>query len=280
MSHLAELAVLIVAALSGTLGAMVGLGGGVFMVPIFSAFLGVPIKTAIAASALAVIVNSLGGASVYLKHRMVNIRLALVLLIATTLGAIAGAVLVSIAPVDVLRLVFALALYGMIALLSSRRASSDPITSGADRQSLSGAFYDPAAGTVVRYIPQRVALGTAASTFAGFLSGLLGVGGGFMQVPLMNTLMRVPVKAAAATSAYMIGVTVVGSVLLYYANDLLVPQVAVPAVIGVLLGSQIGSRLGRHVRGLWLRRILILILLYLATTLLLQALGVKVPGAR
>ncbi|MCS7050727.1 MAG: sulfite exporter TauE/SafE family protein, partial [Thermomicrobium sp.] len=112
------------------------------------------------------------------------------------------------------------------------------------------------------------------------LSGLLGVGGGFVQVPLMNVLMRIPVKAAAATSAYMIGVTVVGSVLLYYANDLLVPQVAVPAALGVFLGSQAGSRLGRRIHGRWLQRVLTLILLYLATTLLLQALGIPVPAAR
>lgn len=96
----------------------------------------------------------------------------------------------------------------------------------------------------------------------------------------MNVLMRVPVKAAAATSAYMLGVTVVGSVLLYYANDLLVPQVAVPAALGVFLGSQVGSRLGRRVHGRWLKRVLMAILLYLATTLLLQALGVPVPGTR
>ncbi|MBO9386390.1 MAG: sulfite exporter TauE/SafE family protein [Thermomicrobium sp.] len=280
MSYLAELAVLIVAALSGTLGAMVGLGGGVFMVPLFSAFLGIPIKTGIAASGLAVIVNSLGGASVYLKHGMVNIRLALVLLIATALGAIVGALLVAAAPVDLLRLVFALALYGMILILSSSRTTSVPITSGSDRSVLAGSFYDPAAGTVVCYIPQRVAVGTTLSTLAGFFSGLLGVGGGFMQVPLMNTLMRIPVKAAVATSSYMIGVTVVGSALLYYANDLLVPQVVIPAVIGVFLGSQVGSRLGRRVRGLWLRRLLIVILFYLATILVLQALGIPVPGTR
>lgn len=280
MSHWTELAILLVAALSGTLGAMVGLGGGVFMVPIFSAFLGVPIKFAIAASALAVIVNSLGGASVYLQHRMVNLRLALVMLVATALGAIFGALLVASAPVNALRLVFSLALYAMIVLLSLQRATAQPVTTGPDRFQLAANFFDPAVGGVVSYIPQRVLLGTASSTIAGLLSGLLGVGGGFVQVPLMNVLMRVPVKAAAATSAYMLGVTVVGSVLLYYANDLLVPQVAVPAALGVFLGSQVGSRLGRRVHGRWLKRVLMVILLYLATTLLLQALGVPVPGTR
>ncbi len=280
MSHWIELAIFLIAALSGTLGAMVGLGGGVFMVPIFSAFLGIPIKFAIAASALAVIVNSLGGASVYLQHRMVNLRLALVLLIATALGAIFGALLVTSAPVNALRLVFSLALYAMVLLLSLQRATAHPVTTGPDRFQLAGSFFDPAVGGLVSYVPQHVVLGTASSTVAGLLSGLLGVGGGFIQVPLMNVLMRIPVKAAAATSVYMIGVTLVGSVLLYYANELFVPQVAVPAALGVFLGSQVGSRLGRQIHGRWLKRVLMVILLYLATTLLLQALGIPVPGTR
>ncbi len=275
-----EIGILVFAAFAGALGAMVGLGGGVFMVPIFSAFLGVPIKTAIAASGLAVIVGSMGSATVYLQHRMVNLRLALVLLIATTLGAIGGALLVATAPTTILRAAFALALYAMIVLMSLRRASAQPVTTGPDRLGLRSSFYDPAVGGTVQYVPQLVGIGALSSTVAGFMSGLLGIGGGVIQVPLMNVLMRVPVKAAAATSAYMIGVTVVGSVLLYYANDLLVPQVAVPAALGVFFGAQIGSRIGRHVHGSWLRRILVLILLYLATTLLLQALGVPVPGAR
>jgi uncharacterized membrane protein YfcA len=280
MEVLVEIEVFLVAALAGTLGAMVGLGGGVFMVPIFSAFLGIPIKTAIAASGVAVIVGSLGSASVYLHHRMVNIRLALVLLIATALGAIGGALLVAAAPVTLLRGIFAIVLYAMIVLMSLRRASAHPVTNGPDRFGLRSSFYDPAVGGTIRYIPQSVGIGALCSSVAGFLSGLLGIGGGVIQVPLMNVLMRIPVKAAAATSAYMIGVTVVGSVLLYYASDLLVPQVAIPAALGVFFGAQIGSHLGRHVRGSWLRRILMLILLYLATTLLLQALGIPVPGAR
>jgi uncharacterized membrane protein YfcA len=280
MSHWSELAILIVSALSGMLGAMVGLGGGVFMVPIFSAFLNVPIKTAIAASALAVIVNSLTGSIVYLRHQMVNLRVALLLLIPTALGAIAGAFLVAVAPANALRLVFAVVLYGMITLLSSKQATRDPIVQGPDRLSLRGAFFDPALGAPVRYIPQHVALGSAFSAVTGLVAGLLGVGGGFMKVPLMNTLMRIPVKAVVATSAYSNGVTVTGSALLFYANDLLVPQVVIPAVFGVFIGSELGARLGRRVRGLWLRRLLIVILLYLATTLLLQALGIPVPGTR
>lgn len=275
-----ELAILGIAAGAGVLGGMVGLGGAVFMVPIFSTLLGIPIKAAIAASALAVIVNSVGSAAVYLHYRMVNLRLGLLLLTAAAAGAIAGALLVTRAPTNLLRVVFAFTLLGMVILLNLHRAGAKFIRTDTDRWGFASTFLDPAEGREVKYVPQHIALGTVVSIGAGVLSGLLGVGGGFMQVPMMNILMRVPVKAAAATSSFMTGATVVGSVLLYYANGLMSPQVAIPAALGIFLGSQVGPRIGRRVRGYWIRRVLSLILLYLAASLLLQALGISLLGTR
>lgn len=275
-----ELAILGIAAGAGVLGGMVGLGGAVFMVPIFSTLLGIPIKAAIAASALAVIVNSVGSAAVYLEDRMVNLRLGLLLLTAAAAGAIAGALLVTGAPTNLLRVVFAFTLLGMVILLNLHRAGAKFIRTDTDRWGFASTFLDPAEGREVKYVPQHIALGTVVSIGAGVLSGLLGVGGGFMQVPMMNILMRVPVKAAAATSSFMTGATVVGSVLLYYANGLMSPQVAIPAALGIFLGSQVGPRIGRRVRGYWIRRVLSLILLYLAASLLLQALGISLLGTR
>lgn len=275
-----ELAILGIAAGAGVLGGMVGLGGAVFMVPIFSTLLGIPIKAAIAASALAVIVNSVGSAAVYLDYRMVNLRLGLLLLTAAAAGAIAGALLVTRAPTNLLRVVFAFTLLGMVILLNLHRAGAKFIRTDTDRWGFASTFLDPAEGREVKYVPQHIALGTVVSIGAGVLSGLLGVGGGFMQVPMMNILMRVPVKAAAATSSFITGATVVGSVLLYYANGLMSPQVAIPAVLGIFLGSQVGPRIGRRVRGYWIRRVLSLILLYLAASLLLQALGISLLGTR
>lgn len=280
MSAGIELAILLVALGAGVLGSMVGLGGGVFMVPIFSAFLGVPLKTAIAASAISVVVNSLGGAGVYLRHRMVNIRLALLLLVSTTLGAIVGGLLVLNAPVNALRIVFAATLYGMVAMMLRERSQAEGTVTSHDPLGLKASFYDPARGETVTYVPVRVVPGMGFSTVAGILSGLLGIGGGAVQVPLMNAVMRVPVKAAAATSVFMVGITVVASAMLYYSAGLISPEVAAPAILGVFLGSQTGSRLARRVRSRVLSRILIVILAYLATTILLQAFGIHLPGAR
>lgn len=280
MSTGTELVILLVAVGAGVLGSMVGLGGGVFMVPIFSAFLGVPLKTAIAASAISVVVNSLGGAAIYLRHRMVNLRLSLLLLISTTLGAIAGGLLVLGAPVEVLRIIFAVTLYTMVALMVRQGAAAEGAEGPEDSMGLRASYFDPARGVTVVYTPARVIPGMGFSTVAGLLSGLLGIGGGAVQVPLMNTVMRVPIKAAAATSVFMVGITVVASALLYYSAGLVNPKVAAPAILGVFLGSQIGSRVARRLRSKVLSRILIVILLYLATTLLLQSFGIRIPGAR
>jgi len=112
------------------------------------------------------------------------------------------------------------------------------------------------------------------------ISGMLGIGGGAVQVPAMNAIMQVPVKAATATSTFMVGPTVVASALIYYLNDLIDPAVAIPAVLGMMLGAQSGARLARRTRGALLVRILMIILFYLASTVFLQALGINVPGAR
>lgn len=275
-----ELAILLAALGAGILGSMVGLGGGVFMVPIFSAFLGVPLKTAIAASAVSVVVNSLGGAAVYLRHGLVNLRLGILLEISTTLGALVGGLLVLSAPVNALRVVFAITLYVMVTMMLRQRTLGESAELSDDPLGLRASYYDPARGEDVTYVPMRVLPGMGLSTIAGMVSGLLGIGGGVVKVPLMNAIMRVPVKAAAATSVFMVGITVSASALLYYAADLINPEVTAPAILGVFLGSQTGSRLARRVRGRVLSRILIVILLYLATTILLQAFGIRLPGAR
>jgi uncharacterized membrane protein YfcA len=277
---LTEVGVVLVAAVAGILGSMLGLGGGVFIVPILSLFFGVPLKTAIAASAISVVVNSIGGASVYLKHRLTNVHLALVMEVTTTIGAIVGGLVVVLISTNVLRFVFGTLLLAMAAVMVLRGKESDPVTEGSDRLQIKQSYHDPAIGGDVTYIPQHVAVGMAASSVAGVISGLLGIGGGAVKVPIMNTIMRVPVKAAAATSIWMVGMTVSTSSFIYYTQDLIDLSVTVPALFGILIGSQVGSRYARRARSKTMVRILIVILAYLAINLLLQAFGIELPGAR
>ena len=273
MEDVNALGIFLMSMAAGGLGSMCGLGGGIFLVPLFSVLLGVPLKAAIAASAVCVVVNSLTGANIYLRQKMVNVRLALALQITTAIGALIGGLLVVFAPERLLQFVFALVLYIMIFFMLRPTPILKADADGADPFLFRGAYFDPSLSEVVTYLPRRVRLGMGMSGLAGFISGMLGVGGGPIKVPLMNGVMRLPVKAAVATSTYMVGMTASVSALIYYSSGLVDTRVAVPAVLGILLGAQGGSRLGSHAPAEFIRRVLIVILVALATVMLVEAIG-------
>lgn len=273
-----EVVVFVVALVGGILGSMLGLGGGVFITPVLTGFVGIPIKVAIAASAVSVIVNSIGGSSIYLQHKMTNVRLAVFMELTTALGAIAGGFIVVYIAGNILRVIFGIALLAMGITMFRRQQQQAPVTSGPDPLRLQQNFHDPADNADVFYIPQHTYGGAAASSVAGVISGMLGIGGGAVKVPIMNALMRIPVKASAATSVLMVGITVSASAFIYYIHDLIDLSVAIPAMLGVLAGSQAGARVSRRLKNATLVRVLVLILIYLALNLLLQAAGIHLPG--
>lgn len=265
-------------AAAAVVGSMLGLGGGVFLVPIFTLFFGVDQKLAIGASAVAVVTNSVVGSSVHLRSGFANLRLAMLLQVTMASGAIAGAILGVWAPERAVNVVFGLVLvYAATSMLLKRTAmpQRDDIP---DTWGLRHSFLDPAAKVIVSYIPQRVSTGLGISAVAGGLSGMLGVGGGVIQVPAMNLLMRVPVKAAAGTSSFMVGITAIATAFVYYAEEKIDPTVVVPAMIGIFIGSQAGSRLTRRLKAQNLVLVFVAILLYLGVSLLLRAAGVTLPG--
>lgn len=269
----------IAAAGAGILGSMLGLGGGVFMVPIFTLFLGVDAKLAIAASAVAVVTNSVVGSTVHLRSRFTNIRLAMLLQVPTAAGALIGALLAVRAPERFLDGIFGIVLtYAALSMFLKRRMSHIDTSNDPDPLLLKGTYYDPATKKEVTYVPRHVYRGMGISSGAGVLSGLLGVGGGVIQVPAMNLVMAVPVKAAAGTSALMVGITAVASSFVFYADDKVDPHIVVPAMIGIVAGAQIGSRLTRKVRTDRLVIIFVLVLLYLGLRLILKALHIDLPS--
>jgi uncharacterized membrane protein YfcA len=272
----------IVTAGAGILGSMLGLGGGVFIVPILSIFFGIDLKTVIAASAVSVIANSVVGSSVHLRSRFTNLRLAVLMEIATTIGALAGGLIAVFLAPNALRAIFGVVmLYVAYAMLRrSRRGSGNVKHGGPDPLRLGATFHDPATGLEEHYIPQHMLLGVPVSAIAGIFSGLLGIGGGVIKVPIMNTIMNVPVKAAAATSPFMAGITVSASAFVYYSEGYIDPRVTVPAMLGIFIGARVGAQFSRRFRSATLVKILVVIMLYLAVSLLLQAAGIKVPGAR
>ena len=264
-----------VSALAAILGSMLGLGGGVFLVPIFTLFFGIDPKIAVGASAVVVVTNSVVGSTVHLRNQFTNLRLAMLLQVTMAVGALAGALYGVTARPATVYVVFGLVLlYAAISMGIPRsnavaRVGPDPLDLGAQ-------FDDSAAKSTTAYVPRKVPVGMGISVGAGVLSGMLGVGGGVVMVPVMNQLMGVPVKAAVGTSAFMVGITSVATASVFYANGKIDPAVVVPAVLGVFLGGQVGARLTKKLKAQRLSLLFAIVLLYLGVRMVLQGLGISV----
>lgn len=272
-----EVGVFAAAAASGALGVQVGLGGAAFLVPMLSGFFGVPMKLAIGAGAVSVVVNSLAGASSYLRDRIPNIRLGLLLEMTTLVGAIGGGLIVVAVAPAVLRALFAVVLLGLAVRIVTRPHAVEVVREGADPLGVTGAFHDAASGEDVVYLPQRLRVGAGAGFVGGILSGMLGLAGGVIKMPVMHQIMRMPVKAAAATSVLLGGITVSASAYIYYVHGIIDLSIAIPAVLGIQLGSQSGARMARRMSGTALERVFAVVLVGLGLVLVLQLFGVG-PG--
>jgi uncharacterized membrane protein YfcA len=257
---------------------MLGLGGGVFLVPLLSLLFGVQLETAVAASAIAVVANSLSGATPYLRARFTNVRLALLLLTSTTAGAVAGGFLAIGLPEPVLKGLFAALLIYVAFVMGRRRlpvvASSVAVQLPPDPLGLRGRYQDPSVNQIVTYVPRRVAIGLPVASLGGVASGMFGIGGGPITVPLMTLVMEMPVKAAASTSSFMVGLTASASAFVYYTNGLVNPRVTVAAVFGIVLGARAGVRFATRIRPQSLMTLFVATLLVLAASMLLDAVGV------
>lgn len=282
---IAVLLILAIAAfLAGLGGSYLGIGGGVFLIPFMTLVLAVNIKVAIATSLIGVIATSSGAASVYVRDHLTNLRLAMFLEVATTLGAIAGALVGLRVPDFTLYVVFGVVvLYAATTMVRVRETAKDrayqageesPLTK---RLNLSSVYFDQEDQGVYRYRVERPVAGFGVSAAAGLFSGLLGVGGGFIKVPAMNVLMRVPMKAAVATSNFMIGVTAAASAFIYYSQGLVDPGLAAMVIIGVFSGTNLGTRLLAHAKSSNVRFMFALFLTILGTAMVARLFFPGVP---
>ncbi len=262
---------------AGTLGSMVGLGGGVIIIPVLSLFLGVPVHEAIGASIVGVVATSTTAAAGYVRHDFTNIRLGITMETATTLGAIAGGLTAVALDRATLSGVFgAVTLIVAIYMLYKQRGRGATPNLAQTAGLYGGRYFDPNLGRVVTYRVRRLPVGLAASLVAGHLSGLLGIGGGVIKVPVMTLAMGVPIKAAAATSNFMIGVTAAASAYIYYSRGYVDPMVAVPIALGITLGAYVGSRVAPHVRGGVMVVMLSVMVLVLSVQMILAAFGLSI----
>ena len=262
---------------AGFLGSLLGLGGGIIIVPFLTLAMGVDIRYAIGASIVSVIATS-SGAAAYLRDHITNIRIGMFLEIATTTGAMSGALLASILNGPLLYLLFA-AILGYSAVSMLRRPTrtagnvSVPHDRVADALGLSGSYYDAALGRTVEYRASGGIPGLILMYIAGGVSGLLGIGSGVLKVPAMDIAMYLPMKVSTATSNFMIGVTAAASAGVYFTRGHINPFIAAPVAVGVLIGATVGTRIMAKTRSTRLRRVFVILVLAVAAQMLVRGLS-------
>lgn len=272
------LAVLLTSVGAGMVGAILGLGGGILLVPILTMFYGVDLHYAMGASIISVIATSSGAAAAYLKTGLSNVRIGLFLVLATITGAITGATLSGVVPARWLELILGLALgystFVTIKQLHVELPGPAPREWLATRFGLEGTYHDFLAGEDVSYRATRVGRGFAAMYAAGVLSGLLGIGSGAFKVLAMDNLMRLPMKVSTATSNFMIGITAAASAGIYFTRGDIQPLVVAPVAIGVLGGAYLGTVVMARMRNTTLRKVFLPIVVYLALSMVWRSFGI------
>ncbi|HEY4367120.1 MAG TPA: sulfite exporter TauE/SafE family protein [Steroidobacteraceae bacterium] len=262
---------------ASALGGILGMASGIFIVPILISFGAVDIHTAVAASIVSVIACSCGGAAAYLRERLTNVRIAIALEVATTLGALSGVLLFGFVPTSWLFILFAAILLLSAQQMLKRR--TDGIQSELSTPSrwpeLDASYPDRDLGRDVPYRVHRMPLGMTLMYGAGLISALLGIGSGVLKIPAMDTALRLPIKVSSATSNFMIGVTAAASGGAYLARGLITPTIAGPVALGSVIGAALGAKVLMRVSSTKLRLLFVVVLLLLAFQMLLQAFGVN-----
>jgi hypothetical protein len=250
---------------AGFIGAISGLGGGVFIVPALVIFAKMPMRIAVGASLIAVVATSAGASVAFVRDGWTNLKVAMTLECATVTGAVIGAYLAGVVPTVVLELLFA-AMMIQSAYFTIRKggdgivARSDPL---AARLELAGEMIDDH-GRLVHYEVINVGSGAALMTMAGLMSGLLGIGSGALKVMAMDYVMYIPLKVSSATSNFMIGVTAGAGALVFLSRGDISTTLAAPVALGVTVGAVTGSRILPHLKVEPLRIVFVVILLLIA----------------
>ncbi len=240
----------------GFVSAIAGIGGGVLVVPFLILVLGIDVKVAVATSLLCVIVTSSSAASVYLKEGLIDIKALANLEPSTALGAIVGAYITLTAPPHLIKLALGtLLMYVSLTMIKSviSKRVTQPVVSEDGTSKL------------------RRLLGALTAFIAGLSSGTLGIGGGVIKVPIMNLILKVPIRAAVATSSLMVGLTASAGELPYLIRGLTDPLLALVISAGILPGAILGAKSMKHLRPKYVKIIFSAILLYVATQLIITS---------
>ncbi len=280
MTPQADLGIFAVSALAGLIGALAGVGGGILVIPALIFIFGVDIHLAVGASIVSVIATSSGAASAYVRDRMTNMRIGMFLELATTTGAVCGALVAAVVAPALLYLLLGVVLLGsawfQVARLGEEMLPTEPPSAIAKRLRLQSSYPDRQLGREVEYSARRVPLGFVLMWIAGAVSGLLGIGSGVLKVVAMDGAMRLPMKVSSATSNFMIGVTAAASAGIYLARGDVDPQVAAPVALGVLAGAMVGARLLQHISNRAVRFVFLPVLVVVGLETIARGLGVGI----
>ena len=277
MDPLSLFIIFFVSVFVGVITSMLGIGEGVLLVPFLTLAAGIPIQIAIATSLVSTIANSSAASMTYVKDCRLNLRLALWFAITATAGAIIGAQIAAQINRTLLTEVFAAALVATAVVMFLRRKEVDAVQSTRlrdvqyDRFQLGGSYTNTMGERLVTYQVRNPLLGLLSGFVAGNASGLLGIGGGIINVPVMTLGMRVPIKVATGTSALIIGLTTAVGAIIYYANGFVQPLLAAIVLEAVFLGALIGPRLQGKIRNEALTASFAVVLVILASLMLLRS---------
>jgi uncharacterized membrane protein YfcA len=268
----------LVSIFAGFFGSIVGVGGGIVVIPVLTILLGVDIHFAIGASIVAIIGTSSGAASTYVKDKITNLRVGMFLELASASGAIVGAALAAYAKSAYLELIFGgillVSLVPTLMKIGEEIPRSPELRGLSKRLRLSGSYVEKD-GSVVSYNTERPAEGLAGTWVAGVLSGLLGIGGGGFKVLFMDLAMKLPMKVSTTTSNFMIGVTAAASAGIYFARGDVDPVIVGPVALGILVGAAIGARILLRSRNVTVRKAFSVVLVIAAFEMILSSLGIS-----
>ena len=256
---------------AGGLGALLGIGGGVFLVPFLNLALNLPFTAAAAISLTTVIATSSSVSAARTGKQLINIRLGMLLEVATAAGSLLGGVTAQMVAQSTLQRLFgvvtSIVAIIMLVRLNRRNVILDP---SAEPGALGGQYYEDESASSVTYRVKRLPVALVASFIAGNVSSFLGIGGGVIKVPVLNAWCGIPLRAAAATSAFMIGVTATAGAVIYYGHGQLIPPLAAAAVLGVEVGSWSGMRFGARASAMWLKLLMAVVLFAVSALMLVK----------
>ncbi len=254
---------------AGLLGSLTGLGGGVVVIPLLTLCFGVDFHYAVGAALVASIATSSGSGSAYVKEGITNVRLGMFLEIATTIGAVIGALVAVALNSNIIAIIFGcvLILTGTMQFVKKQDHDGEKGSEMARRLRLYGTWPQKD-GSLKAYEMRHVFSGFGVMTIAGVLSGILGIGSGVLKVIAMDNLMRVPFKVSTTTSNFMMGVTACASAVVYIQRGNITPGIACPVMIGVLLGALTGARLLKRLDVRLLRRVFAVAVLGVAANMI------------